>query len=84
MTNHEVPDVTALRTADLMDLPPTIGVELAGRAFGIGRDNAYKLARAGEFPCKVIRAGRKYRVITADLQRVLNVTPASSDQSAAA
>ncbi|GGZ73554.1 helix-turn-helix domain-containing protein [Streptomyces echinoruber] len=84
MTTHEALDEKTLRTADLLSLPPTIDVELAGRAFGIGRDSAYKLVRAGEFPCKVIRAGRKYRVVTADLRRVLTVPDPTTPQGNAA
>lgn len=64
-------------TRDLLDLPPTVDVETAGKAFGLGRSTSYSLARAGEFPCKVIRAGRSYRVITADLLRVLQISPAA-------
>ncbi|MGW2100323.1 DNA-binding protein [Streptomyces olivaceoviridis] len=83
MPTPEDLDVKDLLTADLLSLPPTIDVALAGRAFGIGRDNAYKLARRGEFPCKVIRAGRLYRVVTADLRRELGVSPANTGETAA-
>ncbi|MFJ3100408.1 DNA-binding protein [Streptomyces sp. NPDC086835] len=72
----------ALTTRDLLDLPPTIDLETAGRAFGIGRTTAYSLARNGQFPCKVIRTGRLFRVVTADMHRVLQVSP--SPESAAA
>lgn len=64
-------DVQVFTHADLLKLPPTTDVETGGKAFGLGRTTAYALARAGEFPCKVIRVGRAYRVITADLLRVL-------------
>ncbi|MEH0447679.1 MULTISPECIES: hypothetical protein [unclassified Streptomyces] len=40
------------------------------KAFGLGRPKFYELVRAGKFPCKVIPAGRTYRVVTADLLRV--------------
>ncbi|WP_084723111.1 helix-turn-helix domain-containing protein [Streptomonospora alba] len=56
-------------------LPPTVGLMTAARMLGIGRTKAYQLARAGEFPCKVIRIGEGYRVATADLLRVLGVDP---------
>ncbi|KUN32579.1 integrase [Streptomyces corchorusii] len=72
-------DVQALTTADLLDLPPTIDVETAARAFGIGRTLAYQLVRKGQFPCQVIPAGRAYRVVTADLRRVLQVTAPADD-----
>lgn len=59
---------------DGVPVAPTLDVETAGRLFGIGRTTAYALARAGEFPCELIRVGRAYRVVTADLLRVLNIT----------
>ncbi|MFE3146536.1 DNA-binding protein [Streptomyces sp. NPDC059218] len=73
MSNKELPDASTLTVADLLKLPPAIDVVTAGRAIGINRDTAYKLARSDNFPCKVIRAGVQYRVVTADLLRVLHV-----------
>ncbi|MFF5655173.1 DNA-binding protein [[Kitasatospora] papulosa] len=73
---------TELLVADLQALPPTIDVETAGRAFGIGRATAYRLARGDQFPCKVVRAGRSYRVVTSDLRRVLGV-PQPAEQTPA-
>ncbi|MFH0243616.1 helix-turn-helix domain-containing protein [Streptomyces sp. HK10] len=64
---------------ELLALPATTDVETAARAFGLGRTTAYALAKANEFPCKIIRAGKTYRVITADLLRVLHITPETSD-----
>lgn len=52
---------------------PTTGLAVAAAALGIGRSTAYTLAAAGEFPCKVIRVGTRYRVVTADLRRLLEV-----------
>ncbi|RNL82141.1 helix-turn-helix domain-containing protein [Halostreptopolyspora alba] len=46
----------------------------AARMLGIGRTEAYELARDGEFPCHIIRIGELYRVSTADLLRVLRAT----------
>ncbi|WP_242642104.1 hypothetical protein [Lentzea alba] len=45
----------------------------AGRALGIGRTKAYELARAEDFPARVLRLGNTYRVVTADLLRLLGV-----------
>ncbi|MEW2066614.1 DNA-binding protein [Streptomyces sp. NPDC007346] len=67
--------VRELTTRDLLDLPPTTDVETAARALGIGRTHAYHLARNDRFPCSVLRAGRSFRVVTADLQRVLQASP---------
>jgi hypothetical protein len=69
----------SLTRADLLALPASVDIVTAGRAFSIGRTTAYALARNGTFPCEVIRAGKSYRVITADLLRVLHVTPENDD-----
>lgn len=60
---------------ELLALPTTVGVETAARAIGMGRTRAYQLARRGEFPCKVIRIGASYRVVTVDLRRLLGIEP---------
>ncbi|MFI6138021.1 helix-turn-helix transcriptional regulator [Streptomyces griseus] len=73
----------SLTRAELLELPAVVGLETAARAFGLGRSTAYALAKAGEFPCQVIRAGRAYRAITADLHRVLHITPETSEAAAA-
>lgn len=62
-----------LTVADVLALPPTVDIETGGRAFGLGRTTSYRLARTGQFPCKVVRAGGGYRVVTADLRRVLEL-----------
>ncbi|MBT2490677.1 DNA-binding protein [Streptomyces sp. ISL-96] len=73
MTQQPTAAVQGMTTRDLLDLPPTTDLETAGRAFGIGRTTAYALARSDEFPCRVIRTGRLFRVVTADMLRVLQV-----------
>lgn len=60
---------------ELLALPTTVSVETAARAIGLGRTRAYELARRGKFPCKVIRIGTSYRVVTADLRRLLGIEP---------
>lgn len=62
-----------LTVRDLLDLPAVVDVETASRALGISRSHGYTLARADQFPCRVIRAGRSFRIPTADLRRVLGV-----------
>ena len=59
----------AMTREELLALPASIDIVTAGRAFGVGRTTAYALARAGEFPCEIVRAGKAYRVITADSRR---------------
>ncbi|GAA1788575.1 hypothetical protein GCM10009735_20200 [Actinomadura chokoriensis] len=57
---------------ELAALPTTTTIETAARALGLGRTRAYQLAREGRFPCKVIRIGATYRVVTADLRRLMS------------
>lgn len=76
MTRTRMENFQSLTGGDLLNLPPTIDVETGGRAFGVGRTTAYELARRGQFPCRIIRVGRAYRVVTADLLRVLGLSSA--------
>ena len=39
-------------------LPATVDIETAGAVLGIGRSKSYELAKAGEFPVRVLRIGR--------------------------
>ena len=70
-----------LTRAELLALPVTVDVPTAARALGLGRSTAYELARRGEFPCRVLRVGRSYRVPTADLMRVLGVEPTTPQEA---
>lgn len=70
---------TPMTREEVLALPATVDLVTGARAFGIGRTVAYERARAGEFPCEVIRVGSSYRVITADLQRKLQVAPQTGD-----
>jgi predicted DNA-binding transcriptional regulator AlpA len=65
--------------AELLALPVTVDIGAAARALGLGRSTGYELARRREFPCRVLRVGSSYRVPTADLLRVLGVTPEDQD-----
>lgn len=62
-----------LTREELDRLGVSTDVVTAGRAFGFHRDHAYDLAKRGEFPCPVIRAGRRYVVPTAGLRRALGI-----------
>ena len=53
--------------------PATVDVPTAGRAFGIGRDESYRLAREGRFPVPVLRLGRYLRVIRATVLQTLGI-----------
>ncbi|MBE1533262.1 helix-turn-helix domain-containing protein [Actinomadura algeriensis] len=70
-----------MTTAEIRSLPATIDLVTAGRVFGVGRTKAYQLARTGDFPCRVLRVGRSYRVPTADLLAALGVALTCPDQA---
>lgn len=60
---------------ELLALPVSVDLVTAARAFRIGRTTAHELARAGKFPCRVIKVSGSYRVPRADLLTVLGVDP---------
>lgn len=72
---------------ELLSLPVTMDIVVAGRAFGLGRTKAYELHQAGEFPCEVLPLGRYLRVRKADLMRALGLSvdgkplPEAADQA---
>jgi len=71
-----------LTLAEIADLPAVTDLITAGRALGLGRTKAYELARAGQFPCPVIRAGKNWMVPTAGLLALLGLpvpVPGSPD-----
>lgn len=45
----------------------TTDIVNAGNVFGIGRNKSYELARSGDFPVRVIRIGKSYRVVVGEL-----------------
>lgn len=59
--------------AEALDLPLSVDVRTAARAFGICLTTAYKLIRLGTFPCPVLRVGGRYRIPTAYLLRTLGI-----------
>jgi hypothetical protein len=64
---------SVMTTDELMALPVSVDIETAGRAFGMGRTKAQELARSGQFPCRVLRVGPKYRVPRAALFEALGI-----------
>ncbi|MFI9742510.1 helix-turn-helix domain-containing protein [Streptomyces sp. NPDC052494] len=62
-----------LSFAEAFDLPLSVDVRTAARAFGVCPGTAYKLIRRGAFPCPVLRVGRRYRIPTAYLLRSLGI-----------
>jgi len=48
----------------------------AGRAFSLSREVCYELARKGEFPCTVIRVGKRWIVPTEAIRKALGYSAA--------
>ncbi|GAA4863944.1 DNA-binding protein [Saccharopolyspora cebuensis] len=69
--------------AELLALPAAIDLVTAGRALGIGRTKAHELARAGQFPVRVLRLGSAYRVPTAEVLDLLGITTPVTSSGAA-
>ncbi|TMR04188.1 DNA-binding protein [Actinomadura soli] len=63
-----------LTPAEIRTLPAVVDLVTAGRALGVGRTKSYELARAGRFPCPVLRVGRSYLVPTTGLLTLLGLT----------
>jgi hypothetical protein len=64
-------------TEEIRSWPVTVDVCTAGRAWGLGRDQAYRLAREGAFPVPVLRLGRYLRVTRAAVLEALGVDDAA-------
>lgn len=56
---------------------PTCSLAQAIKALGISKSHGYALAQSGQFPVKVLRLGTTYRVVTADLLRLLDLEGAA-------
>jgi predicted DNA-binding transcriptional regulator AlpA len=61
----------ALTLAQLRELPAVLDVAQAAEALGVSRSAAYESIRCGTFPATVITVGRRKRVLTSSLLRVL-------------
>jgi excisionase family DNA binding protein len=55
---------------------PTLSIRDAGRVLGLGINKSYAAARAGEIP--IIEFGRKRRVPTAQLRKLLGLSAKAS------
>jgi hypothetical protein len=58
---------------ELLALPAAVDLDTGNRALGLGRSKGYELAKRGQYPCKVLRLGNAYRVVTADLWNLLGL-----------
>lgn len=55
--------------------PPTLDVATAGRLLGISRSYAFELAKRGEFPCRLLKVGTRWRVPRSALLELLEGSP---------
>lgn len=62
--------------AQLRRLPATTDLATAGSVLGMGLTKAREMARAEEFPVRVIKHGERYVVPTRPLLDLLGVEPA--------
>jgi predicted DNA-binding transcriptional regulator AlpA len=65
---------TAPTPDEVRSWPVTVDVRTAGRAWGLGRDQAYRLAREGRFPVPVLHLGRYLRVTRASVLEALGMS----------
>jgi len=71
--------VTAAATAterptldEIRRWPAGVSIPRACSAFGFSRSHGFDLAQRDEFPARLIKAGGRWVVVTADLVRVLS------------
>jgi hypothetical protein len=53
--------------------PATLTIPEASRALGFGRSLGYELAAADRFPCRIIRAGKRYMVPRVEVEKLIGV-----------
>jgi hypothetical protein len=71
-------EVRGLTAEELLGLPAVIDLDTANCALLIGRSTGYGLAKRGVYPVKVLRLGNAYRVVTADLLKLLGLETRSA------
>lgn len=72
-------DGRGLTSEELLALPAVIDLDTSNRALMIGRSTGYGLAKQGEYPVRVLRLGNAYRVVTADLLKLLGLERQQSE-----
>lgn len=58
---------------ELRALPVAVNLDIAARALGISKSQAYALARTDKFPCPIIRSGHRITVPSSGLLALLGV-----------
>lgn len=67
------PKERPLTFPELFQLPVTVDMATAAKAFGFSLTTAYRLAKLERFPCTVLRPTRRYRIPTRPLLRALGI-----------
>ena len=83
-TNEDTAGASVWTEEKIRALGVITDLPTAGRIFGIGRAQAYDLARAGEFPAPVIAVGARFRVPVAGILAVLAISPGDGDLTTSA
>ena len=78
-----MPKLKPMSMAEVVALPATTDVATAGRAFGLSREHSYDLAKAGTFPCPVLRVGSRWIVPRAGLLKALGIEDPTTAEVAA-
>ena len=74
MRNNETAEQPkGMTREELLALPAAVDLDTGNRALRLGRSKGYELAKRGQYPCKVLRLGKAYRVVTADLLNLLGL-----------
>ncbi|MFC3573802.1 hypothetical protein ACFOZ0_11065 [Streptomyces yaanensis] len=71
--NESAEQPKGMTREELLALPAAVDLDTGNRALGLGRSKGYELAKRGAYPCKVLRLGKAYRVVTADLLNLLGL-----------
>ncbi|MEV1062551.1 hypothetical protein [Streptomyces sp. NPDC050263] len=71
--NETAEQAKGMTRAELLALPAAVDLDTGNRALGLGRSKGYELAKRGQYPCKVLRLGKAYRVVTSDLLNLLGL-----------
>jgi len=81
MASDSFGEARGLTGDELLALPAVIDLDTSNRALTIGRSTGYGLAKQGMYPVKVLRLGNAYRVVTADLLKLLGLERSQGDGS---
>jgi predicted DNA-binding transcriptional regulator AlpA len=65
--------------AEILTWPVTVDILTAASAWGLGRDQASRMARDNTFPVPVLRLGRYLRVTRSSILEALGIAVASPE-----